>query len=137
YASLRGNVEGLKSLILLTAPLDFTDREQISLARMTEERYFDVDRVLQALGNMPAGLIAYGAKMLKPVENFVGGYVRLPDNLDNPQVVESWHAMHTWVNDAIPLAGGAYRQLIVDFYRGNKLMHGTLTIRGEKVDLND
>ena len=137
YASLRGNVEGLKSLILLTAPLDFTDKEQISLARMTDERYFDVDRVLQAFGNMPAGLIDYGAKMLKPVENFVGGYMRLLDNLENPKVVESWHAMNTWVNDAIPLAGGAYRQFIVDFYRGNKLMNGTLTIRGERVDLRN
>jgi polyhydroxyalkanoate synthase len=135
YASLRGHSEGLKSLILLTAPLDFTDKEQISLARMTEERYFDVDRVLQAFGNMPAGFIDYGAKMLKPVENFVGGYLRLFDNLDNPKVVESWHAMNTWVNDAIPLAGGAYRQFIVDFYRGNKLINGTLAIRGEKVDL--
>jgi polyhydroxyalkanoate synthase len=102
---------------------------------MTDERYFDVDRVLQAFGNMPAGLIDYGAKMLKPVENFVGGYLRLLDNLDNPKVVESWHAMNTWVNDAIPLAGGAYRQFIVDFYRGNRLMNGTLSIRGEKVDL--
>jgi poly(3-hydroxyalkanoate) synthetase len=54
YASLRPS-EGLKSLILLTAPLDFTDTEQISLARMTDERYFDVDRVLQAFDNMPAG----------------------------------------------------------------------------------
>lgn len=134
YSSLRP-AEGLKSLVLLTAPLDFTDKEQISLARMTEERYFDVDRVLQAFGNMPAGLIDYGAKMLKPVENFVGGYLRLLDNLDNPKVVESWHAMNTWVNDAIPLAGAAYRQFIVDFYRGNKLMKGALTIRGEKVDL--
>ena len=137
YASLRGHSEGLKSLILLTAPLDFTDAEQISLARMTDERYFDVDRVLQAFGNMPAGLIDYGAKMLKPVENFVGGYVRLLDNLDNPKVVESWHAMNPWVNDAIPLAGAAYRQFIVDFYRGNKLIKGTLTIRGEKVDLTN
>ena len=137
YASLRGHSEGLKSLILLTAPLDFTDKEQISLARMTEERYFDVDRVLQAFGNMPAGLIDYGAKMLKPVENFVGGYVRLLDNLENSKIVDSWHAMNTWVNDAIPLTGGAYRQFIVDFYRGNKLMNGTLAIRGEKVDLNN
>jgi polyhydroxyalkanoate synthase len=136
YASLRPS-EGLKSLILLTAPLDFTDKDQLSLARMTDEKYFDVDRVLQAYGNMPAGLIDYGAKMLKPVENFVGGYVRLLDNLDNPKIVESWHAMNTWVNDAIPLAGGAYRQFIVDFYRGNKLMNETLTIRGEKVDLRN
>jgi polyhydroxyalkanoate synthase len=134
YASLRPS-EGLKSLILLTAPLDFTEHDKISLAKMTEERYFDVERVLQAFGNMPAGLIDYGAKMLKPVENFVGGYTRLFDNLDNTKVVDSWHAMNTWVSDAIPLAGAAYRQFVVDFYRGNKLVKGTLTVRGEKVDL--
>lgn len=138
YASLRGQQEGLRSLILLTAPLDFTDTDQISLARMTEERYFDVDRLLNAFGgNMPAGMIDYGAKMLKPVENFVGGYMRLFDNLDNTKVVDSWHAMNTWVNDPIPLAGGAYRQFIVDFYRGNKLMNGTMAVRGEKVDLRE
>jgi len=137
YASLRGQQDGLRSLILLTAPLDFTDKEQISLARMTDERYFNVDRLLQAFGNMPAGMIDYGAKMLKPVENFVGGYTRLFDNLDNTKVVDSWHAMNTWVNDPIPLAGGAYRQFIVDFYRGNKLMNGTFAVRGEKVDLKE
>ena len=135
YAALRP-AEGLKSLILLTAPLDFTEHDKISLARMTEERYFDVDRVLQAYGNMPAGLIDYGAKMLKPVENFVGGYTRLIDNLDNDKVVDSWHAMNTWVSDAIPLAGATYRQFIVDFYRGNKLVKGTLSVRGERVDLS-
>ena len=136
YASLRP-ADGLKSLVLLTAPLDFTDTEQITLARMTDERYFDVDSVLGAFGNMPAGLIDHGAKMLKPVENFIGGYLRLLDHLDNPKIVDSWHAMNTWVNDAIPLAGRAYRQLIMDFYRGNKLMNGTLTIRGERVDLGN
>ena len=62
YASLRPS-EGLKSLILLTAPLDFTQHDKISLAKMTEERYFNVDRVLQAFGNMPAGLIDFGDVM--------------------------------------------------------------------------
>src|SRR5689334_9722966 len=51
YASLRGQQDGLRSLILLTAPLDFTDTDQISLARMTDERYFDVDALLGAFGN--------------------------------------------------------------------------------------
>jgi polyhydroxyalkanoate synthase subunit PhaC len=134
YASLRP-AEGLKSLILLTAPLDFTEHDKISLAKMTEERFFDLDRVLQVFGNMPAGLIDYGAKMLKPVENFAGGYTRLLDNLGNTKVVDSWHAMNTWVSDAIPLAGAAFRQFIVDLYRGNKLVKGTMTVRGEQVDL--
>jgi polyhydroxyalkanoate synthase len=43
--------------------------------------------------------------------------------------------MNTWVNDLIPIAGGAYRQLIVDLYRDNRLMRGTMTLRGERVDL--
>jgi polyhydroxyalkanoate synthase len=135
YAALRPD-DGLKNLILLTAPLDFTDKERISLARMTDERNFDVDRVLQAHGpNMPPELIDYGAKMLKPVENFFGSYLRLLDNLDNTKVVDSWHAMDTWINDGIPMAGATYRQLIVDFYRENRLIKGTLSLRGEPVDL--
>ncbi|MFL5426333.1 MAG: alpha/beta fold hydrolase, partial [Myxococcales bacterium] len=134
YASLRPD-DGLKNLILLTAPLDFSNHEAISLARMAAERNFDVDRMLAAHGNMPAEMLDYGAKMLKPVENFVGSYVRLLDNLHDKRVVESWHAMNTWVNDGIPMAGRTYRQLVVDLYRQNRLMNGTLALRGEKVDL--
>ena len=43
--------------------------------------------------------------------------------------------MNTWVRDVIPMAGGAYRQLINDFYKGNRLMEGTMRLRGELVDL--
>jgi polyhydroxyalkanoate synthase len=53
-------------------------------------------------------MIVYGAKVLKPVENYVVNFMKLWDNLDNPQVVESWDAMNTWVTDNIPLAGGAF-----------------------------
>jgi len=134
YASLRPD-DGLKNLILLTAPLDFSNPEAISLARMAAERNFDVDRLLAAYGNMPGELLDYGAKMLKPVENFVGSYLRVLDNLHDNKIVDSWHAMNTWVSDGIPLAGRTYRQLVVELYRQNKLMNGTLALRGEKVDL--
>jgi polyhydroxyalkanoate synthase subunit PhaC len=80
-------------------------------------------------------MIDYGAKALKPVENFVGSYLNLWDNIDNPKVVESWHAMNTWVRDIIPMAGGAYRQLINEFYKENRLIEGKLVLRGEPVDL--
>jgi polyhydroxyalkanoate synthase len=136
YASLRPD-DGLKNLILLTAPLDFGKKDAIELAKMTDERNFNVDRMLAAHGNMPAELIDYGAKMLKPIENFFGSWLRLFDNLDNTRVVDSWHAMNTWVNDGIPMAARTYRQLVVDFYRENRLMNGTLSLRGEKVDVKN
>jgi len=33
------------------------------------------------------------------------------------------------------MAGAAYRQLINEFYKENRLVQGTLTLRGERVDL--
>jgi polyhydroxyalkanoate synthase len=135
YASLRGE-EGLRNLILLTAPLDFSNKQNLTFARWTDERYFDVEKVLAAFGNMPGEMIDYGAKALKPVENYVSNYLKLWDNLDDPRIVESWHAMNTWVTDNVSLAGGAFRQLIVDLYRKDKLMRGELVIRGERVDLS-
>jgi len=134
YASLRPN-DGLRNLLLLTAPLDFSGRQKLTFARWTDERYFDVDKVLAAFGNVPGEMIDYGAKALRPVENYITNYCKLWDNLDDPRVVEAWHAMNTWVTDIFPMAGGAYRQLIVDLYRNDRLMKGELEIRGELVDL--
>jgi len=135
YASLRPE-DGLENLILLTAPLDFSRKEEIAFSQMADERYLDVDRVLQAYGNMPAEMIDYGAKMLKPVENFFGNFVHLADNLADTRKVDSWHAMSTWVRDGIPIAGATWRELIVYLYREDRLMRGTLSLRGEKVDLS-
>lgn len=136
YASVRPD-DGLKNLLLLTAPLDFTDKSCGNLIKWIDDKFFDVDKILSAFGNMPGELLDYGAKALKPVENYIGNYVRLWDNIENPKIVESWHAMNTWVTDLTPMAGGAFRQLIVDLYRGNKLMEGTMTLRGERVDLGN
>jgi polyhydroxyalkanoate synthase len=135
YAALRPD-DGLTNLILLTAPLDFTDKQAGGFIRWTSERSFNAERLIETFGNMPGEMIDYGAKALKPVENYIGNYLNLWDNLDNPKVIESWHAMNTWVTDIIPMAGATYRQLISEFYKENRLMNGTLTLRGEHVDLS-
>jgi polyhydroxyalkanoate synthase len=135
YGALRPD-DGLTNLILLTAPLDFTDKQAGGFIRWTSERSFNAERLIETFGNMPGELIDYGAKALKPVENYIGNYLNLWDNIDNPKVVESWHAMNTWVTDIIPMAGATYRQLINEFYKENRLMNGTLTLRGEHVDLS-
>ena len=75
---------GLRNLLLLTAPLDFSNRKGLTFARWTDEKYFDVEKVLAAFGNMPGEMIDYGAKALKPVENYITNYCKLWDNLDNP-----------------------------------------------------
>jgi polyhydroxyalkanoate synthase len=135
YAALRPD-DGLKNLILLTAPLDFTDKTAGGFVRWVNDQSFDPDKIIDTFGNVPGEMIDYGAKALKPVENYIGSYLTLWDNLDNPRVVESWHAMNTWVTDLIPMAGATYRQLIKELYQENRLIQGNLIIRGERVDLS-
>jgi polyhydroxyalkanoate synthase len=135
YAALRPE-HGLKNLVLLTAPLDFSDKSAGGFSRWASHETFSPDLLVELFGNVPGEMIDTGAKMLKPVENYVGSYVNLWDRIEDPATVEAWHAMNTWVRDIIPMAGAAYRQLINDFYKENRLTAGTLKIRGERVDLS-
>jgi len=50
--------------------------------------------------------------------------------------LEVSQVMNTWVTDNIPLAGGVFRQFVVDLYRNDRLMRGEMVIRGERVDLS-
>lgn len=134
YAAVHPD-DGLRNLLLLTAPLDFSNRNGLTFARWTDERYFDVDKVLAEFGNMPGEMIDYGARALKPVENYITSFCKLWDHIDDQHAVEAWHAMNTWVTDTIPMAGGAYRQLIVDLYRHNKLINNQLQVRDRVADL--
>jgi polyhydroxyalkanoate synthase subunit PhaC len=135
YAALRPE-DGLKNLLLLTAPLDFSDKTVGGFVRWVNDTNFDPDKIVDSLGNVPGEMIDYGAKALKPVENYIGSYLTLWDNLDNPRIVESWHAMNTWVTDLIPMAGATYLQLIKELYRENRLIRGKMIIRGQRVDLS-
>jgi polyhydroxyalkanoate synthase len=136
YAARRPD-DGLRNLILLTAPLDFSDEEAITFVRWLDPRHLDIERLIAREGNAPGEWLDFGMKMLRPVQNYVGNYTRLMDRLDDPATVESWHAMHTWVNDLAPMSGAALRQLVTEFFRENRLAKGTLTVRGEPVRVED
>lgn len=126
--------KALRNIILLTAPLDFTG-ESI-FAGWLDEYYFDVDRLVDTLGNIPAEWIAVASKMLKPVENYVGAYKTLWERLDDEEKVENWQALHRWAHDGVPFAGEAFRQFVKDYVRANRPIRGELMIEGTKIDFS-
>jgi polyhydroxyalkanoate synthase len=134
YSALRPD-DGLRNLILLTAPLDFTNKSAGGFTRWSSHPSFNADLIADQFGIVPGEMIDTGAKMLKPIENYFGSYTMLWDNLDDVGTVEAWHAMNTWVREIIPMAGGAYRQLINELYKENRLVKGTMMLRGERVEL--
>ncbi len=134
YAGLYAKAP-IRNLILLTAPLDFSDSPEGSMAMWLEEERLDVDRMIGAFGNVPGELIRFWAKLLKPVENFVGAYVNVWKNLDDDQAVQGWQAINRWVEDVIPFSGSAFRQFVVEYVRGNELINGQHHVEGQPVDL--
>ncbi|MEJ2736389.1 MAG: alpha/beta fold hydrolase [Anaerolineae bacterium] len=126
----------LRNLILLTAPLDFSSPPEGSMAMWLEEERLDVDRMIGAFGNVPGELIRFWAKLIKPVENFVGAYVSVWKNLDDEQAVRGWQAINRWVEDVIPFSGSAFRQFVMDYVRGNELIRGQHEVEGRRVDLS-
>lgn len=133
FASLHDDLP-IKNLIFMTSPFDFSETGLYGV--FLDERYFNLDKVVDTLGNIPPDMIDFGNKMLKPITNFYGPYVTLMDRSENQRFVESWKLMQKWVGDGIPFPGEAYRQWIRDFYQQNKLIKGELTVRGRKVDLS-
>ena len=123
----------LRNVVFMAAPVEFGDAGLFGA--WLDPRYFPVDKVLAAYGNMPGELIELGAKMLKPITNFVTPYVNLAQRLEDDRYVQGWAAMYQWVNDRQDFPGTAFRQLVTDLYQDNKLIRGELQIGGQNVDL--
>jgi polyhydroxyalkanoate synthase subunit PhaC len=135
YASLFP--EGLKNLVLLAAPIDFTPGEVGIYGLWFSEKHQDPDVILDTFGNVPADLAYTGTAMLRPITNYVGSYVTMWDLIMREKPTESWRAMSKWANDPVPIPGAAFKQWIEDFYQQNKLVKGELKLRGRRVDLSN
>ncbi len=137
YAALHTNGP-MRNMILLTTPLDMSEREGSKFVAWLDKRWFDVDKVAGNLdGVLPTFAIENSGKMLKAAANYVGAYVNLWDRIDNPESVANWQAMHRWVHDGVPLPAGAFRQWVRDYLWGNALVSGKHTVKGQKVELRN
>ncbi|GAX90757.1 class III poly(R)-hydroxyalkanoic acid synthase subunit PhaC [Effusibacillus lacus] len=125
--------ERVKNLVVLAAPIDFRHADLYNT--WLDEKYFDVDRLVETYGNIPPEVIDLGNKMLKPMSNFINPWVYLMEKVDNENFVHTWRLLNKWVNDGTAFPGETYRQWIRDFYQQNKLIKGEIVLRDRRVDL--
>ena len=122
----------MKNLACIATPVDY---EGMGLFRQwTDKRWFDVDRVVDTLGNIPPELMYRSFELLRPADRLVA-YVRLWDNLWNDMYVKQYRLMNKWTSDQIPFPGECFRQSTKELMWENKLMKGELELGGRKVDL--
>jgi polyhydroxyalkanoate synthase len=122
----------LKSLVLLGTPIDF--HASGLLATWTTRQRFDVDLLVDALGNMPPLLMQAGFKGLNPADAFFK-LVHLWLEADDEARVRHMVALESWLEDNVAFPGGVYREYIRGLYQDNALQRGDFLVGGTPVDL--
>ena len=92
----------VKNLGFFTTPINWSQMEL--MRNWTDRRYFDVDRLVDTLGVIPADVVSAGFDMQRPTQR-VTGAIRLWDNMWNDEFVKSYRMFDRWGNDTLPLAG--------------------------------
>jgi polyhydroxyalkanoate synthase len=133
YAATNPNAP-LKNLVCAATPVDMNGMGLFK--KWSNPKYFDVDRLIDTVGNIPPEMMLRSFELLRPMDR-LGGYIRLIDNLWDPMFVYGFRIMYKWTNEQIPFPGETYRQFTKELMWENKLMTGQMNLGGKRVDLSN
>ncbi len=122
----------IRNFLNMAGPIDFS---QVGLFRLwLDKKYFNVDRFVDTLGQVPADMVKAGFKLLKPTMD-LSTNLNLWWNLWNDKYVEGFTALNKWANEYVAFPGEFFRQWVRDFYQDNRLYRGELRLAGRPVRL--
>ena len=122
----------VERLVTTVTPVDFhTPGDMLSHL----VRHVDVERLVRAGGNVSGDLLNWLFLALKPYRLTQQKYLRFLEQADDPAAVAMFLRMEQWIFDSPALAARACTQFARDFYQGNKLVAGGLTLAGRPVEL--
>jgi len=142
YAAL--HAENVKNLILTITPIDFhgdkTDDDpthgfvNLWTRNLGED---DIDRLIDAFGNLPGEIMASVFQMMTPVRSLTKYNLDLLDAAKDDKKLLNFLRMEKWLADRPHHPGAAARQWLVDFYKHNRMVKGEVELNGRKVDLTN
>lgn len=122
----------IKNLVTLVTPVDFSTNDGLLFKW---GKYLDMDKIVEANGNVSGDFMNSGFLLLKPYELMVDKYVNLIDDLDDPAKISNFLRMEKWIFDSPDQVGATIQEFIKNMYHENKLAKGTYTLEDEPVDL--
>ncbi len=126
--------EHVASLVQLAAPIRFADDSV--LTNWTRSKRFDVRTLVSATGIVPWQILQGSFHLLRPTLS-LSKAVHVLDRAWTDESLDGFLALETWGNDNVGLPGAFYKRYIEDLYRDDQLWHGTLSIAGRAVHLED
>jgi polyhydroxyalkanoate synthase len=126
-------VDPVRNLVLLTTPIDPSGSLYTDWVGGDE---LDVDYLAARLPTIPGRAIDWANKTMKPVTNWWSTYRQLFGQvLEGKAKRESYQPMARWVSDNPPFPARAFGQWLTWMYKENRLVQGTVRLRGKRVDL--
>lgn len=132
----------VKNLVVTITPVDFHAGAKgaplhhgligLWARSMTPE---DVDRLIEANGNLPGELMSFVFSMMTPMNALTKYNLGLFDVMDDEKKLLNFLRMEKWLADRPDHAGEAAKQWLKDLYQANQLVKGEFMLGGEKVDL--
>jgi polyhydroxyalkanoate synthase len=136
------NPAKVQSLVLTITPIDFHAGDKnaplhhglIGLWARSMSRD-DVDRLIEANGNMPGELMSFVFSMMTPMNAMTKYNLGLFDVMDDEKKLLNFLRMEKWLADRPDHPGEAAKQWLKDLYQDNQLVKGEFKLGGRKVDL--
>jgi polyhydroxyalkanoate synthase len=122
----------VRNFISLAGAIDFARAGLFG--RWLDRRVFNVDRLVDTLGAVPADLVRAGFKLLKPTRD-LSTSLDLWWNAWSPTYMDGFSALSTWANECVAIPGEFFRQWVRDYYQDNRLVRGSLALGGRPVRL--
>ena len=136
------NPDKVKNLVITITPVDFHAGSQdaplhhgligLWARSMSPE---DVDRLIEANGNLPGELMSFVFSMMTPVNAMTKYNLGLFDVMDDEKKLLNFLRMEKWLADRPAHPGEAAKQWLKDLYQDNQLVKGAFKLGGEKVNL--
>ncbi|AFK21188.1 alpha/beta fold hydrolase (plasmid) [Haloferax mediterranei ATCC 33500] len=99
------------------------------------EESYNPQHLVDTFGNAPGEWLAMEFSLVDPVEYHLARYLSLYEHIADEEFLSRFLRRLQWGFDTVDVAGELYTEFLVDLYRENRLMKGTLSVGGETIDL--
>ena len=98
---------------------------------------FDVERMVNTIGNMPPEFMYYCFSILKPFEQGIEKYLKFFQNMNNERFVDSFLKIEKWLAETPPIPGELFKQWIKGIYQENLLIQNKMFVGNQHISLKN
>lgn len=126
------NDERVKKYISMNSPFDFSKMGVLN--RLTSKELVNIDKLVDAYGNIPAEYMTFSFQFINPDTRFKG-LMSIFFFYYNKEFVRIYKALIKWRDDNINMPGEFGRTLIKSFFQENLLFNEKFKVFGKKSSL--